>query len=518
MTLDDRLQAAPVGVIKTSTNGRVVDANEAAATTLETTPESLRGTDIREGFPKSTAGTLRASFDGDSVTARSFEEYYPRIDRWLRVDVQVGETVLVYVRDRTERKEDAERVERLQRRLERVEKINGLVAAVLRRVIDASDRSSVGQTVCERLGGTDRYRFAWVGERDFPDESLRTLAAAGDAPDLRAQMGDALEAGGTLPEQTALETGATQVVPTIAEDETVPRDVRRAAFGHGLQSCLAVPLQYQGTVYGVVSVYSGEEDGFSEQERAGLETLGRVAGFAIKATRQEDLLVADTVTEVTLQLHDDSLPLVAAAADAETTLSLDGAVPQGDGPVVCYLTVDDTAGVEPALESAPGVDDVSWVRTETDPLVQVTVTGETPETVLVGWGATITEATYRPRDAEVVVEAPPDESIRRLIEAVDTTVEETELVAKSETARETASIEAFQDALDDRLTDRQRTVLRTAYLADYFESPRGSTSEEVADALDIAGPTMLHHLRRAERKLVDAFLSTTPETRPSSDQ
>ena len=91
-------------------------------------------------------------------------------------------------------------------------------------------------------------------------------------------------------------------------------------------------------------------------------------------------------------------------------------------------------------------------------------------------------------------------------------------MAKSETARETASIEAFQDALDDRLTDRQRTVLRTAYLADYFESPRGSTSEEVADALDISGPTMLHHLRRAERKLVDAFLSTTPETRPSSDQ
>ena len=52
-------------------------------------------------------------------------------------------------------------------------------------------------------------------------------------------------------------------------------------------------------------------------------------------------------------------------------------------------------------------------------------------------------------------------------------------------------------------------MLRTAYLADYFESPRGSTSEEVADALDIAGPTLLHHLRRAERKLVDAYLSTT---------
>lgn len=74
MTLDDRLQAAPIGVIETSTDGGVVGANEAAATTLETTPESLRGTDIRDEFPKAAAGTLRAAFAGDSVTARSFEE------------------------------------------------------------------------------------------------------------------------------------------------------------------------------------------------------------------------------------------------------------------------------------------------------------------------------------------------------------------------------------------------------------------------------------------------------------
>lgn len=530
MTLDDRLQAAPVGVIKTSTNGRVVDANEAAATTLETTPESLRGTDIREGFPKSTAGTLRASFDGDSVTARSFEEYYPRIDRWLRVDVQVGETVLVYVRDRTERKEDAERVERLQRRLERVEKINGLVAAVLRRVIDASDRSSVGQTVCERLGGTDRYRFAWVGERDFPDESLRTLAAAGDAPDLRAQMGDALEAGGTLPEQTALETGATQVVPTIAEDETVPRDVRRAAFGHGLQSCLAVPLAYQGTTYGVVSVYSGREDGFSEAERAGLETLGRVAGFAIRALRQEDLLVADTLTEVTVDVRDESVPLVRAAREAECSLVLNGAVPRGDGAVVCYLDTEQTdhdAGEAPAdsdgavstledvLADDGAVTDVRRITDDGSPQLQVTLVGQTPVTTLVAWGATVTDAEYAGDSVRLVAEAPPDGDVRRLLETVDETTAETDLVSKAETPRTADSAEAFRSDLDDRLTDRQRTVLRTAYLSGYFASPRESTSEEVADTLDIAGSTLLYHLRRAEQELVGTYFKTDRESPPT---
>lgn len=195
----------------------------------------------------------------------------------------------------------------------------------------------MGQTVCERLGGTDRYRFTWVGERDFPDDNLRTLAAAGDAPDLRYQVGDALEADGTLPEQTALETGETQVVAALAEDEIVPRGVRRAAFGNGLQSCLTVPLAYRGTAYGVVSGYSGREDGFSDGERAGLETLGRVAGFAIRALRQADPLVADTLTEVTINVGDESVPLVRAAREAGYPIALDGAVPRGDGAVVCYL-------------------------------------------------------------------------------------------------------------------------------------------------------------------------------------
>jgi predicted DNA binding protein len=53
-------------------------------------------------------------------------------------------------------------------------------------------------------------------------------------------------------------------------------------------------------------------------------------------------------------------------------------------------------------------------------------------------------------------------------------------------------------------------VLRTAYLADYFESPRGSTAEEVASSLGITGSTLLHHLRAGQRKLLDAFYDEEP--------
>ncbi|WP_254522272.1 bacterio-opsin activator domain-containing protein [Natrinema caseinilyticum] len=508
-TMDDRLRRAPIGVIETTDEGVVINVNDTAGTLLETDPSALCGSAIEEGFPKSAAGTLREAFDGASPTHTSFEEYYPLIDRWLAVDVRVDDGALVYVRDCTPSKDTEQTVERLAQQLDRVQRINSLVATVMQQVIGASDRSDVARTVCERLGGTDLYRFAWVGDREFPQKRLRVLAAAGNAADLRERIDENLGDERTLPSQTAVRSGKTHLIEAIAEDDTVPRGVRRAAFGNGLQSCLAVPLAYQGTVYGVVTVYSSQEDGFSEQERIGLETLGSVAGFAIKAGRQEDLLVADTITEVTLEVRDETVPFVAAARDSDRSLSLDGAVPRGDGAVVCYLTADGPVGaVEESLADRDTVVDVRRIRSETEPLLQATVVDETPVAALAAWGATIRGGEYSADSARLVAEVPADGDVRRLVEAVDAAVEETRLVAREETSRTPEPVEAFQDGLDEQLTDRQRTVLRTAHLSDYFASPRGSTSEEVAETLDIAGSTMLYHLRRAEKKLVEAFFDT----------
>jgi predicted DNA binding protein len=83
------------------------------------------------------------------------------------------------------------------------------------------------------------------------------------------------------------------------------------------------------------------------------------------------------------------------------------------------------------------------------------------------------------------------------------------VLVKREEKREIETAQAFRDELRDRLTDRQETVLRTAFLAEYFESPRESTAEEVAAALDITAPTLLHHLRAGQRKLLEEFFQAT---------
>jgi predicted DNA binding protein/GAF domain-containing protein len=545
--MNEALASAPIGVIKATNDGTVTAINDRAATLIETSPPEAVGEPLVDICPASAAGTLHSAIDGEP-TPTTVEEYYPRLDRWLAVEVQVADEIRLFCRETTEAHELTQHVEELERRLDRIQRIDSLIVRVLQQVIDAADRTAIADTICEQLGTTSRYDFVWVGDREFPNDRLGVIATAGTAPEIHDRIETALGETDTLPGQRAVDQETTQVVDGFADNRSLPRPLRQAAFASGLQSCLAVPLRYQGAVYGVVSVYSGHTGGFSDQEQAGLETLGRVAGFAIRATRQEDLLVADTVTEVRLSVTGASIPLDRAAAEIETTLSLDGAVPQGDGPVVCYVAPEtpvvdadeerdgddpatdsdgtsaaDDAGqltpqlIEQTLRGDEQVVSVSWVRTGDNPLLQVTVAGETPVTALAGWGASIRSATYRGGTTEIVAEAPPDESVRRLIETVDDTVADTELLAKEETTRSPDTVEAFRNDLTARLTDRQQAALRAAYLAEYFASPRGSTAAEVANALDITGPTLLYHLRRAEQKLVGAFLETEP-THGDADQ
>lgn len=55
----------------------------------------------------------------------------------------------------------------------------------------------------------------------------------------------------------------------------------------------------------------------------------------------------------------------------------------------------------------------------------------------------------------------------------------------------------------DALTTTQREVFELARKRGYYQWPRGVSTRELADALDISKTTMLDHLRKAESKLLD---------------
>lgn len=58
----------------------------------------------------------------------------------------------------------------------------------------------------------------------------------------------------------------------------------------------------------------------------------------------------------------------------------------------------------------------------------------------------------------------------------------------------------------DALTDRQREVLRTAHRMGYYDVPRTATSEEVAREVGLDPSTVVEHLQRAERNIMDRLV------------
>lgn len=507
----DTLERAPFGVIRTDEDGRVEHANERARTLLGVPDTSLAGEALTEAYPRSAEETLRTAFEQTPVPERSFEEYYPRLERWLTVDIVRADGPVVYLDDVTPTYRREQKLDTLESRLDRLRRMDALVADVLTQVTDATDGDEVAELVCRQLGTTELYAFTWAGERSVGDDGLRLVAAAGEAADLRAELERQLDGSTTLPEEEAVSSGEPVFVDNIASADALPDALRVAAFGSGLQSYGAIPLAGNDVPYGVLCVYSSREDGFSQQERESLRTLGEIAGFAIAAMRRETLLAADTVTRLELRVEDPAVPF-----DSSAPVSLVGSVQRDDDAAVYYVRTpaDDT----PTSEEHECVAQVREVESGAESLYEVTVQGQPPLVVARSWGGTVHTAEYTARSVQLTLDLPRRDDLHQFVETLRAEFETVSVRSKAEARYQPATAERFRTALAERLTERQETVLRTAALADYFQSPRGSSAEELADALDVTGPTVLYHLRRAQRKLVDAFFNSQgPQPRDGRD-
>lgn len=58
----------------------------------------------------------------------------------------------------------------------------------------------------------------------------------------------------------------------------------------------------------------------------------------------------------------------------------------------------------------------------------------------------------------------------------------------------------------DSLTDRQQELVELAFDQGYYDVPRATTTNELADVIELDDSTVSEHLRRAERNLIAAVL------------
>ncbi|UPV73039.1 PAS domain-containing protein [Halorussus limi] len=518
--LEAIVESSTDAILVKDTEGRYQFANEAAASFLDREVDDMLGRTDRELFGAEVARELRDRERRvlDDETTATFEEALP-VDDGERVfettcspyydsSGDLAGTVSI-CRDVTER-EVRERTLKDQRdELATLDRINEVAQEVVRTLIGEPSREEIERAVCDRLVETELYKTAWVGEPDPADEKMTELVGAGlnDAVHSLVEIIDVSEESAG-PAARAYHGGEPQVIDDVGNDETLPAEMQAGLLDLGYNSGIVVPIRYGDTTYGLLGVGTERQSAFSQREVDAFDVLGEVIGFAIGAVKHRRLALSDTVVELTFRLTDRDSFYVAASEQLDCTVRLEGMTA---GPAGRLLFYDAVSGTDPDAifefaEDWDGVENVRLVSEHGDEaLFEFTMSGSSLVLTLSEHGAKTKAATSENGEGTVVAELPSDADVRSVVERVRAKYPGVELAAKRETERDLQTAREFRRDLDQRLTDAQRTALRASYFAGYYEWPRDSTAEEVAEALGISSPTFHQHIRKAQQELLAAF-------------
>lgn len=442
----------------------------------------------RAAFEAVTPSTLRQQFGRRLLIEHGVDaRVVAAVGGWQGVDSLLGET------EPPTREEIAAAFDRLGGEAGDAGRLARLVVAleaVDETLVNASTREELDGQVCTQL--TEVYRAAWIVE-PAPDREMVTVRAhAGES----ANRFDGAASTGII--RRVRQTGKTLVAP----DDPGPASDRE---GQGLLA--AVPISHDETSHGVLVVRAGSNDAFDTPERTALTALGRRIAFAITATERRRLLLGGRLLELCFRYSDRAATLVALAVSPGCSLRLDGIVPGGSGSLVCFLDVRE-ADAEQVLAAAietDGIRDARLLRRYDDGgLLEVVLEDSSPLLALAERGGTITDLRVEDGTASLTCELAPESDVRTVHDDLRRQYPSLSLQSKRE-RQATRESRPLRETLEDGLTDKQRAVLEGAYYAGYFEWPRGSTAEDLAESMGVSAPTLHNHLRKAQQKLLDSL-------------
>lgn len=113
------------------------------------------------------------------------------------------------------------------------------------------------------------------------------------------------------------------------------------------------------------------------------------------------------------------------------------------------------------------------------------------------------------RTLNIITEFPATVDATAFIEDANEVYPDLEVVSQ----RLLSTSELSRSLLKETLSDRQWTTIQIAYYAGYFDRPRTSNGEELAERMEISRQTVNRHLRDAERRLVRFIMEDLDDNR-----
>lgn len=387
--------------------------------------------------------------------------------------------------------------------------LNTVVNQIVETVIEQSTREDIEQVVCDALARTDAYEFAWIAEVDVDRTKFTPRTAAG-TDGYEEDISISLEPdhpGSEGPGATAIRERETQVVRDVFADPSF-EPWRDAAAAYGFSAVASIPIIHDDIVYGVLGVYADRPNAFDTAEQRVIGHLGEVIGYAIAAAERKRALVSDEVIELDF-LIPDWFEHEAPDVSVTGTITINETIALEDGRFLMYGT-----GTPAGVASLKALVDAGrqWnelvVLDDRDPQRFELHLAESPVTeVVFSLGGYVEEGTIEDGDLQTTVHLSPTADVRRLLDAIMEQYPQTELLSRRQVRRTRDDPRRLQGEILRRLTHRQHDALSAAYHAGYFEWPRDATGEELAESFDIAPSTFHQHLRKGERKVIEAAVA-----------
>lgn len=452
------------------------------------------------------------------------------------------EYIIAIAQDITEQQEREQELAVQRTELQLLGFLQTLVDELVQQVLGSTSRPDLELQACEMLTESPFYVDAWLVDPS-PDAQLRALherTGTADGGKLRSVDEMSSEAPTTEAIYDTIETNTSQVVTRDREAtdaSTSEPGTEAAAAGQAesaTETILSLPLTYAESTYGALVVVADRQDAFGIREQAALETLTTALALAIHVRMQGQASGPDT-TELEFRATEPASVGATLAATLGCLVRLEGIVPSADDRVVHYYVVETETGTETETKSKTEPGTEPGTETEIDDLRErvaaaesvkecrildhddgewlVEVQGHAPDILdrIVDAGAVIRTAEAWPDESRLVIDLPPGmdpEVVKAVVQDADAawTLAEQRQVERS--------MRRMQDAcqmLEESLTAKQREALLTAYFAGYYDHPRTSTAQEVANTLAITDSTLYQHLQAAQRKLIEAWVDPTQQ-------
>jgi PAS domain S-box-containing protein len=392
--------------------------------------------------------------------------------------------------------------------IEQLESLLSMLSGIDQLLGSANTRAEIETGVCKQIqeGG---YAFAWIGRRRPAKRSVEPTAWASNEGGYLDAV--SLDSAAVEPTVQAATTGSTVLISDVT-DHLRETEWARHAADRDIQSVFAVPLVHGETSYGVLGVYATTPGAFDERTQSVLTRIAETTAYAINTLETSQGVLAEQLTELELSIAEPGTFLNAVARRADQPVTYRKITPQPDGRSrvlfsLSAVPVDDILRLEDEFVS---VESLSAVERGGEFLFRATLSSQTVAATLLDCGGIPSEVVATGEETTAVVRLAGEIDVRLFLDRVIAQFPGTELVSRQTVERSELADGALFAEIDEGLTERQREVMVTAYESGFFESPRDTTGEQLAELLDLSQPTMTHHLREAQRRLFATLLEDEP--------